>query len=468
MYIKSYSCKRFAGIKNIDIDFELGLNVIYGPNESGKSTIIEGIHSTLFKSINLKKNNNLDNEFRNRFFPLSMGDFIDGKISIYTDEGNFEISKEWGGNKNIEFISPDGNIFRDEKVATQEIKEVLKFGESTYNQVVFAKQRNFKNTLDNIQKDKNLSQEVNDILRMTLMELDGISINNIQQKIEKELEEIYKRWDKDKEYPENNKGINNPYKTGIGKILEKYYEKETLKLSMAEAEKTELDYERISVELKDAENKDKELNNERVLLESIEEDVNSRENIELKISIFNKEIGSFSKVNKEWPRKEEIIKNLKEKMERLKQDKEKLNKEREDVAKSIKKEEFVNKLNKINNIQNQKELVEKSLKEIPIITKENIKELEKLQKEISICENRLEAGKLLVKVNSKTEKPIFIIKDFEGEQSLDKYAEFEANGYLKINYNDEFEVEIKTIDIDFNQLRINFENYNKEYKERQP
>ena len=47
MYIKSYSCKRFAGIKDKDISFEKGISVILGPNEAGKSTIIKSIAGLL-------------------------------------------------------------------------------------------------------------------------------------------------------------------------------------------------------------------------------------------------------------------------------------------------------------------------------------------------------------------------------------------------------------------------------------
>jgi len=48
MLIKGFSCNRFAGLKEVDIQFEKGLNVILGPNESGKSSIVEGIYATLF------------------------------------------------------------------------------------------------------------------------------------------------------------------------------------------------------------------------------------------------------------------------------------------------------------------------------------------------------------------------------------------------------------------------------------
>ena len=54
MFIKSFSCSRFAGLKERNIEFEKGMNVILGPNESGKITLVEGIYPTLFKDPKLR------------------------------------------------------------------------------------------------------------------------------------------------------------------------------------------------------------------------------------------------------------------------------------------------------------------------------------------------------------------------------------------------------------------------------
>ena len=49
------------------------------------------------------------------------------------------------------------------------------------------------------------------------MELDGVSVDELGAKIDEELDRLLKRWDVERDCPENNRGINNPYKTGIGK-----------------------------------------------------------------------------------------------------------------------------------------------------------------------------------------------------------------------------------------------------------
>src|SRR5690606_9430141 len=161
--------------------------------------------------------------------------FIDGKVALESENGQYEISKEWGSSESIELLTPEGNILKNETDIKEELKNILSFGESTYSNIVFAKQRELKEALSNIINNREITQEINNLLRMALMELDDISIDSIQKNIEDEIDNLYKRWDKEKNYPENNRGINNPYKVGLGKILASYYNKESLRLLMEQA-----------------------------------------------------------------------------------------------------------------------------------------------------------------------------------------------------------------------------------------
>ena len=61
MKIKNISCTQFAGIRYRDVSLADGINVIYGKNESGKSTVVNLISRTLFQNAKLDRRS--DKEF---------------------------------------------------------------------------------------------------------------------------------------------------------------------------------------------------------------------------------------------------------------------------------------------------------------------------------------------------------------------------------------------------------------------
>ncbi|WP_312906725.1 ATP-binding protein [Tissierella praeacuta] len=465
MYIKSYESTRFAGLKDISLGFDRGVNVILGPNESGKSTIIEGIHSTLFKDIKLKRNNNLDKEFLFKFMPQPNGDFINGKVVIEYDNGEYEIYKEWGNTENIHLLTPNGNIIKNENDIKEELSKILTHGESTYSNIVFAKQRDLKRALFNIINNREITNEINDLLRRTMMELDGISIDTIQKNIEDEIDSLYKRWNREKNYPENNRGVNNPYKTGLGKILESYYNKENLKLLMERADESEKEFEEICNKIKELENKIKLLSEKKLGLEKIEDDVNNRMILDAEISSINKDLEDFSEANREWPKTEQLLEQLDEKILVLKEKRKKLNKEKDDLEKSKKREVLERKLKNIEEIQEKINYIINELSTIPIISSDDIDKLSKIQTELLTLDTTMKAGKMIGILKKSSDKPLYISRDFREREVLDLGTPFEANGVINISYDNELEMEIKTGDLDFQELNDKYKSSNKEYNQ---
>lgn len=465
MHIKSYESTRFAGIRDIRVDFDKGINVILGPNESGKSTIIEGIHSTLFKDIKLRRNNNHDKEFSFKFMPKPNGDFINGKVIMEADNGTYEIYKEWGSVENIHLLTPSGNIIKNENDIKEELSKILTYGDSTYTNIVFAKQRDLKKALYNIIEDNEITKEINHLLRKALMELDGISIDSIQNNIEDELENLYKRWNREKNYPENNRGVNNPYKTGLGKILESYYNKENLKVLMEKADESEKRFENICGKIKELEENIRCLNGKKIELEKIEDDVNNRLILDAEISSINKDLEDLLEANREWPRTEQLLEQLEEKTITIKDTREKLNKEKNDLEKSKKREILEKKLKDIEGIEREiNELIDE-LSTIPVITTDDIHKLTKIQTELLTLKTTMKASKMIGMLKKSSSKPIYISKDFGQKEELKSNISFEANGLINIDYDDEFEIEIKTGDIDFEELNFKHKLSEKEYDE---
>src|SRR5665648_293957 len=153
MIIKSYKCNRFAGIKDKSITFEDNLNVILGPNEAGKSTVVEGIYSVLFKSSKLGNKSIEDKEFKSRFMPIQSGDTIDGEVVISGGSGEYALSREWGENSFSKLITPGGQILKDEEGIRGALAAVMQFGEATYSSIFFSKQINIKDAIEKIVKN---------------------------------------------------------------------------------------------------------------------------------------------------------------------------------------------------------------------------------------------------------------------------------------------------------------------------
>lgn len=452
MHIKSYKCKRFAGLKDIDLEFSEGINVILGDNESGKSTIIEGINSALFKDTKLNKRENIHKDFSFKFMPKPDGDFIDSRVTIKTEQGAYEIYKEWGSSEDIILIDPSGNIMKNGKDINTKLSNILGFGEGTYNNIVFAKQRDLKNALNNIVSNSNITNEINDLLRKTMMELDGVSIDNIEKNIKTEIETLYKRWDKEKNYPENNKGVNNPYKTGLGKILDSYYKKEQLKLNMEQAKDSEDKFEDVCNRLNDVDGEVESLNNQKNQLEKIEADVNNRMILEVEIISINKEMELLTEANREWPKAELFLEQLETNLAELKGKKELLLLAKEDLQKLNKKKELEQKLKDVEDTQEKIDLTEEELSKIPDISAENIDQLTDINTELLTLDATMKASKIIGNINKSSDGLVYIYRDLENKERLEEKATFEANGLVKITYNNEFEMEIKTGDIDFEEL----------------
>ena len=456
MLIRNFSCNRFAGLKEINIRFEKGLNVILGPNESGKSSIIEGIHATLFREPKLRMSVKNDKEFHERFMPYPDGDVIDSEIIICIGNEEYRLKKEWGVTESLQLETPDGTIIKNVKTANDILKEILKFGSGTYSNIIFAKQRDIKRAIDKILSDET-SSEISNILIKTMMELDGISVDELDRRIQKEKESFLKKWDIDKNCPVNNRGINNPYKTGLGKVLESYYQKEEIRISMDEAREAERDFEEICNELKEKSEQIENLKSEKKKFEDIEEDMTKRLVLEPKVSVLNREVEVITEVCKEWPATETRIGQFDDELEKISPRIETVEQEREDFRKIGKKSGIVKKLAKIDGLN--EEIKEKRLKikEMKNISDDDIKKMENYHGEISRIKAAMEAGIIIGRFNRINPScDISLITDLEDKQGIKQGETFTAKGYAKFE-SDEFELELKTGELDYEKLKTAYD-----------
>ncbi|MGI5889147.1 MAG: AAA family ATPase, partial [Oscillospiraceae bacterium] len=256
MKIKSVSCEQFAGLRDKKIDFGDGINIIVGDNEAGKTTVAGLIYSLLMRDVKLEKRSQSDRAFQKSYFPAERtdgpsGDTIDGKIRFETDKGEYVLEKEWSvsGKGTSRLRTPNGSIIKEADGINAEMSAVLGYGESIYDYVVFASQKEQDAAVreilgarnDDSGKNEDLRRDLSATVTKAVEEIGDISLDAFEEELQNEIDEYSGHWDFSADRPEYKKG-GGRYTRDKGKILEKYYVLDDLRQERREAEEKEQAY----------------------------------------------------------------------------------------------------------------------------------------------------------------------------------------------------------------------------------
>ncbi|WP_294372195.1 ATP-binding protein [uncultured Clostridium sp.] len=179
MRIKKIHIINFAGINNKTIDFEEGFNLIYGENESGKSSIENFIKIWLY-GIEQNEENKYN---RNDYMPLN-GKDISGELTFYHKGRNFIIKRVFGVTKEKDtcnIIDEDTGQEIKLKYNNEPGKSILNINYSCFVRSLFIERREgfFKN-----QKKSDFTKNTGDISIEVLK-----NIENNYKKYMKDLEQ---------------------------------------------------------------------------------------------------------------------------------------------------------------------------------------------------------------------------------------------------------------------------------------
>ena len=377
MKIKDISCTQFAGIRDRKVSFEDGINIVYGKNESGKSTLVNMISRTLFQ--NVKLDGRSDKEFMELYFPGAskegnfVGDSVDGEVVFEAEKGEYYLSKVWGADAHCKLATPEG-VMRDQKKVDMVLKEALVYGEGVYSELLFSSQKNTDISLQNIldaAKKTESKKEILDAVSKAFVESDGITMEAIEQAINGKIEEIAgKHWDLEREVPVRKSGSGR-WASGLGEILKAYYTLEDAKAVLEEIAKLEKEAENSAAEYLVQDEKVQDAEAEFHKFNSFASQLEVRSERTKTVARINKELEKIGEVLKLWPvlseELEKARKLQKEREERIKLDK---YEEAKEVALALEKWEREN---------------EKLL--CPL--EEEISQVKKAQRNIPVYENKL-------------------------------------------------------------------------------
>ena len=231
MKINNIKINSYGKLRNKNFDLEK-INIIYGKNESGKSTLLNFIINIFF-NISKNKNGKSISDFE-KYFPWNENEFS-GKITYQLDNKKiYKVFRDFN-KKNLQIIDENekdisNNFNIDKKIGNLFFQDQIKIDKNTMLSTVVASQNETRidNTTQNLliqkianivesgEEDVSYKKAINKLEKLLLSEVGtnksqnrpiNIAIENLNN-YEKELNEI-KKYEKNKyEIEENNKKLN--------------------------------------------------------------------------------------------------------------------------------------------------------------------------------------------------------------------------------------------------------------------
>ncbi|MEJ2633938.1 MAG: AAA family ATPase [Calditrichia bacterium] len=465
MILQKLRLHPFAGISDLTVDFREGLNIILGPNEAGKSTLVNGLRMLLFMPVKYSKPR-FNNEI-SRFMPVSGGDTIRGEISFLHNASQYHLKKSWGATDSNVLKLPDGGEISDVAAVGEKLQELLVLKEGTYHTVLITYQSKLTGTLEAIAHDPSATHDLNAVLRKAIFETDGISIDRLQDKIQSRFSEYFEHWDRTLNLPEKGKDIDNQWLKGRGKILEAYYRKEGLKNQLQNALTYEHQLDDINQTIQTVSSTVKELkdfisgNKKRI------EDARQCMIVSARLKEIRREEDGLREISRGWPAVLEAIKNGSQNLKELEEKSASLQREKEqaDLYESGKK--MLDKFRRASRKKEELQKAKKELGEIMPVSDEDFGKLENLSRGISRIETSLKAGRLSLQLEAKEKMELNVAQDLNETGTFtatpEQPLEFSAGGQIKIEH-EKWRIRVNSGEADFEKLQESFSKSSKEYQ----
>jgi exonuclease SbcC len=455
----------FAGLTSQELCFKEGLNVVLGPNEAGKSTVFRAIEKSLFTKTKLNKN-----EFAKEiqpFLPIG-GDTARIELEFSVNDSLYILKRTWGPRNTSELVLPDGNSLTDESAIRDRLEEHLPASEGTCKSTLMTYQSGLSETLEELFKDHpETMRDLGDILRMVALNTDGVSLDDLRERVNSEYDRYLGKWDVQKNAPEKGRGIEDRWKKETGIVVKSFYDKEEIRQRFEAAGIYEEQYDRVNRQIKSAEETIGKLEDFVGKNSKAAEDAKEHEHLLNRVRACNAEISGMKDANNQWPVCESKISEIASILPELERNVESLKKEEIAANREMGNKEIRDKFERVKSLKldldNDMNIAASTKK----LTAEELEELREADQTIVQLKKSIVAGKLAISFAAKKEIALQIEKDFEPPVKVSvpssESKTFAAGGRIKINHND-WSLEVTSGEGNFDQLRNSYSEADKKLR----
>ena len=466
MIISRLKLDPFAGISGKQIDLEKGLNVIVGPNEAGKSTLLNALRLVLFLPTDCGKR--IFKEEIAGFMPLAGGDTIRVGLDFRIGKHDYSVTKSWGySRQDSELRLPGGGLSRSAQEVQEELQRLLVLSRGTSDSVLFGAQSRLGYTYDSVGGDSPAMQDLTSVLRKAVFETEGVSIEQLGDAIDRSFNEYFNRWDRDLRRPEGNRGVDYPWKKEVGNILEAHYRQERLKQRMQDAQEYEdeigdlvkmihehlVKLEKLQAYVKKNQKTVADVKQRQVLVAQRDASKTSEKTLIEASKLWSKIIDERNSMQTDLIALEKSRKALQKEMDKV-------------LAYESNKgrlEQYKRASKKKGDLEKQRS----ALQRMTVIEERDYRELKKLNTQLMTLETSLRAGKLALTMTAKKAMSFSISKDFEKQTQhrlgTRKSLELSAGGQVQIDH-DHWTLKVKSGDINFDDLKKSLDDVSSKYE----
>jgi exonuclease SbcC len=430
------------------------LNVILGANETGKSTVFHALYNVIFTEAKLTPGR--FKKLMNRFITVGGGDTIAVELHFKHKNADHFLKRKWGPSAEAELKLPNGNIISDESTIAKYLGACLSASEGTYRAVLMTKQSGLTGTLEALKKEHSETvKSLGDILKTAVLETDGVSIEKFRDQLETQFNDYFSRWDPARNYPDGGKGIEKPWKKQVGKILQAYYNKESVRVSFEKACQVEEAIDRVNENIAETKKERDDIERYVATNKKAAEDAQTRKVLLAQTENVSKDLEEYKKINRDWPIRENTLQDLKNKLPELEKEVEELTQKKIQAEQAEKNRKNVEKYKAVSSRKKHVDNAEKNLKSAQVLTEEDLSVIDGAFNQLSLLKTELEAGKLSVYFEAKKSVTVSVTKDLEEprKESLKpgESQSFEAGGRLRLDHPD-WGLEVTTGEGDFADL----------------
>lgn len=445
--IRQIHIHQFGGLKERELSLQRGLNLILGDNEAGKSSFVSALFFLFFQNARYLKTHK---EFIERALPYPGGDAARAS-AVFTAKGReYEIEKYWHSKNARVSLRTGESLETDEKTVSAQMRELLSAGEGTYAHLIFSDRRNFRRIFEELRKDKESLHEIRDLLKKLGAEASGFSIEAYRARLSEEYRACVSHWDAEKGRPEGNRGLENPYRKEVGGILAAYYEKESLRQKIEEAEEAEQSYAEISarltevrVEIEKAGGHLRQMEEEESLLRKYVQVRDLLLNIRQELSLFHESYVS-------WPLLEAEQKSLEIQLLQIREKREKAEEELGLIQRKRQLDLLIEKMESAERLEAEILRRQEEKAELGRYGPENKRLYRQLRESLRLCRAKLEAAAVQLHVRSGEIRLLTV----EGEEiTLCGGERHRLQGYGKIRFGEDGEIEVRSLHLDVDEVK---------------